>query len=600
MATSSIWTLKNNQSMKHKAYRHSLLLLAIFITGTGLVLADTVDILLGDVNHDGILNVADITAITNIVHERSGDYDRTAADVNQDGIYNVADIIGVTNIVHYGTPSGSTTQSILFFTATSVQKTYGDADFSNTIVRAGSTGAISYAVSPAGVVNVASDGTVTIVGGGTATVTATLAANGTFAGTTASYTVNISKATITDPSTTMATAVTAKKNGGANQTYTGSALALVNAGVSSAGTLKYKVTTTNEQPEKGEGWSETVPTATDAGTYYVWYYADGNDNYNETAVSAEPVTVTIDKANISPSVTMSGWTYGGTASSPSVSGNTGNGSVTYQYKVSTAADGTYTTTRPSDAGTYTVKATVPATTNYNSGTATANFTIAKAAGAATLSATSVSFGTATGNKTVTVSKNTGTVTAKVSSGSGCTVSVSGTTITITRSSNAAFSATITVTIAASTNYNSTTKTFSVSGTSRYAAGLVESATMSGNKCAKVYTSATTGYYIMCTDKSTSSTWSQACGYSVTAGGKTFKCGTKAQWEAIMSACGGTGWNYINSKCSGVTGWSAMSGYYWSSTELSSNASYAWNFYSAGWLNFNYKASSYHVRLVSAF
>ena len=51
---------------------------------------------------------------------------------------------------------------------------------------------------------------------------------------------------------------------------------------------------------------------------------------------------------------MSGWTYGGTASNPSVSGNSGSGSVTYNYKVSTAADSTYTATKPSNAGTYTV------------------------------------------------------------------------------------------------------------------------------------------------------------------------------------------------------------------------------------------------------
>ena len=279
----------------------------------------------------------------------------------------------------------------------------------------------------------------------------------------------ISKAAATtDPSSTMTTAVTAKKNGEANQSYTGSALDLVNAGVSKAGTLKYQMTTTNSKPEKGEGtWSTDVPTATNAGTYYVWYYAEGNDNYNETVVSANPIEVTIAKANISPSVSMNGWTYGGTASSPSVSGNTGSGGVTYQYKVSTAADNTYSSTRPSNAGTYTVKATIAATTNYNGNTATTNFTIAKAVGAATLSASSVTYGTAAGKKTVTVSGNTGTVSAtiKITSGSGCTVSVSGTTITINRSTNAAaLSATITVTIAASTNYNSTTKTISVSGT----------------------------------------------------------------------------------------------------------------------------------------
>ena len=75
---------------------------------------------------------------------------------------------------------------------------------------------------------------------------------------------------------------------------------------------------------------------------------------------------------------MAGWTYGETAKDPSVSGNPGSGSVTYQYKEKDAADSTYTDTKPSNAGTYTVKATVAETDNYNGGTATADFTIAEA------------------------------------------------------------------------------------------------------------------------------------------------------------------------------------------------------------------------------
>lgn len=101
------------------------------------------------------------------------------------------------------------------------------------------------------------------------------------------------------------------------------------------------------------------------------------DNYTYETKTAS-YTLTVSRANISPTVTMSGWTYGATASNPSVTGNSGNGEVSYEYKVSTAADSTYTSTKPSDAGTYTVKAIIAQTTNYNSGTATINFTISKA------------------------------------------------------------------------------------------------------------------------------------------------------------------------------------------------------------------------------
>ena len=172
----------------------------------------------------------------------------------------------------------------------------------------------------------------------------------------------ISKAAATtDPVTTMNTEVTAKKNGDDNQSYTGGDITLVNAGESNAGTLMYKVTTTNEPPAKTDGgWSTDLPTAEDAGTYFVWYYAEGNDNYEETAVSATPIEVTIDKAAITPTVSLDGWTYG-SPNDPAVSGNTGNGIVTYYYKT---GESEWTTTKPTDAGTHKVKASVAATSNY--------------------------------------------------------------------------------------------------------------------------------------------------------------------------------------------------------------------------------------------
>ena len=393
----------------------------------------------------------------------------------------------------------------------------------------------------------------------------------------------------------VAASVTTAPTGKTSLTYTGEAQKLVDAtsAASTGGTLVYSKT------KNGAYGAASTITETNAGTYSFWYKVLGDGNHDDST-PVEISGVVIGKAALSSlSVSMSGWTYGGTATSPSVSNNSGSGTVTYNYKVSTAPDNTYSATKPSNAGTYTVRASVAETANYNAGTATANFTIAKANGAATLSSSSVEFGTTTGNKIVTVSDNTGTVSASVPSGSGCEVGVSGTTITITRSSNAAFTATITVTIAESTNHNITTKTINVSGTAIHSAGDVESATMGSYMCAKIWTSASSGYYVVCTDKSTSATWYDACGYSDSQGGKTFTCGTKDQWAAIMSACGGTGYKYINSKCSSVTGWSNMSGYYWSSTESIYNTGSAQYFASTNWLSRG-KDSNYYVRLVSAF
>ena len=114
--------------------------------------------------------------------------------------------------------------------------------------------------------------------------------------------------------------------------------------------------------------------------------ATGTGNYTGT-LSA---TFNITKATISPTVTLEGWTYGATANEPSVTGNTGNGEVTYAYKLQNAAEDAYTATKPTNAGAYTVKANIAATTNYEAATDSAHFTIAKAAGGLSYSAATAS------------------------------------------------------------------------------------------------------------------------------------------------------------------------------------------------------------------
>ena len=150
-------------------------------------------------------------------------------------------------------------------------------------------------------------------------------------------------------------------------TYNGSAQALVNAGTATGGELQYKLGADG-------AYSTSVATATDAGTYTVYYKVVGDGNHND--VAEKSVDVTIAKAAITPTVSIEGWTYGESAKTPGVTGNSGNGAVTYRY----AAKGTseFSETVPTNAGEYTVKATIAETTNYLGGEATADFTIAKA------------------------------------------------------------------------------------------------------------------------------------------------------------------------------------------------------------------------------
>ena len=72
---------------------------------------------------------------------------------------------------------------------------------------------------------------------------------------------------------------------------------------------------------------------------------------------------------------MSGWRVGEASKQPILSGNTGNGAVSYTY--AKLGSNIYSTDKPSEAGTYVVKATVAETDEYYGGVATCIFTILK-------------------------------------------------------------------------------------------------------------------------------------------------------------------------------------------------------------------------------
>ena len=169
---------------------------------------------------------------------------------------------------------------------------------------------------------------------------------------------NAGEATSTYTITAATTSVTAKGYKGAydNQPHGVSITAPEGA------TVKYGT-------EKGTYNLDESPTYTDAGTYMVHYQVT-MDNYTTVTDSA---TIEISKADITPTVTLEGWIFGTTANTPSVTGNTGNGAVTYTYK----AEGTdtFVEAMPEVVGTHTIKASIAETTNYNAGEATATFTI---------------------------------------------------------------------------------------------------------------------------------------------------------------------------------------------------------------------------------
>lgn len=120
-----------------------------------------------------------------------------------------------------------------------------------------------------------------------------------------------------------------------------------------------------------EGKTTVKPTS--AGKYWVQVEMTAGTNFG-SAVS-NVLSFTISKADITPKVTVTGWTYKASANAPVVTGNPENGNVTYTYKVKGKSDKTYTQTVPTNAGEYTVKAEIEETANYNAGFATADFVV---------------------------------------------------------------------------------------------------------------------------------------------------------------------------------------------------------------------------------
>ncbi|MBO6208594.1 MAG: InlB B-repeat-containing protein, partial [Lachnospiraceae bacterium] len=106
-------------------------------------------------------------------------------------------------------------------------------------------------------------------------------------------------------------------------TYTGSAQTLVTAGEASGGTMQYALGTATEATQT---YSASIPTGTDAGTYYVWYKVVGDDSHSDT----EPAYVTstirdVISRTVTFKVVNGAWNDGTTADKKvTLSGNEGD------------------------------------------------------------------------------------------------------------------------------------------------------------------------------------------------------------------------------------------------------------------------------------
>ena len=266
---------------------------------------------------------------------------------------------------------------------------------------------------------------------GTYTVKATIAETANYQGAEATADFTIGKATIT-PSVTLQ-----------GWTYNSQANTPVVSGNTGNGTVTYTYAV------KGSAsYSATVPTA--AGTYTVKATIAETANYQGAEATAD---FTIGKATITPTVTLQGWTYNSQANTPVVSGNTGNGTITYTYAVKGSSS--YSSTVPTAAGTYTVKATIAETANYQGAEATADFTIGKATFTPTVTLQGWAFGAEPNSPVVTGNLSNGAVTF--------TYKAAGATEFTATVPTAAGTHTVKATIAATDNYEAAeaTATFSI-------------------------------------------------------------------------------------------------------------------------------------------
>ena len=165
----------------------------------------------------------------------------------------------------------------------------------------------------------------------------------------------------------------------------------------SGGTVTFRY---REKGASDSTYSKAVPV--DAGSYVVMAEVSPTANYEGAAASAE---FAIAKAAIAPSVTVEGWVYGETSRVPAVTGNDGNGTVTFLFREQGAAE--YSADVPTNAGNYEMKAEIPDTANYLGGSATTSFSISKASVTVTADDKSRVYGSADPKLTATVTWQTG-------------------------------------------------------------------------------------------------------------------------------------------------------------------------------------------------
>lgn len=125
--------------------------------------------------------------------------------------------------------------------------------------------------------------------------------------------------------------------------------------------------------QDGNDWTVLTSAPVDVGMYKVVASVEADNNYKENSIEKE-FSISQTTNEWTSELSIAGWTYGQTASTPVATAKYGNVVFTYSDK----EDGTYTGKVPTEAGTWYVKATVEGNENYTGMVATDSFEISKA------------------------------------------------------------------------------------------------------------------------------------------------------------------------------------------------------------------------------
>jgi hypothetical protein len=138
-------------------------------------------------------------------------------------------------------------------------------------------------------------------------------------------------------------------------TYNGQDQALINAGSSTSGTMKYSLTGAD-----ATDYSEAIPTGKEAKTYTVYYKVEGDANHNDIAPASLEVTIAA-KTVSTPTITLSqtSFAYDGTAKEPDVTMKDGETEIpaseyTVSYAENTAVGTATVSITDKDGGNYIV------------------------------------------------------------------------------------------------------------------------------------------------------------------------------------------------------------------------------------------------------